>query len=919
MNIFINDKEVNVLNAPNINSTLDETRDTGTLTLELSDIKECFKPFSKVKIIHNNDIINFVVTHDEVSIASKFPITYIHELLITQNTIIFDKTQIRNTVFSQPAKPIQSIVYNTTLQNIGDNNLVYFITNPLKANTLTIPSKYKIGSASVVFDLARMSASASDSNYVLDHNFTIPNISFDLYSGDSLLTTYSFNNVKNGDSLTINKSIFGSDTSYTIKNVVVKSVPKVSSLEYFKVGINLNLGTYIYTLYDILDILRKQIAMNEFYSTSVTLAPIINIKKTYVASSSGYEISFTITNPNNRSAKIDYNAFGSFIKSGTMQVGANSTSSSVILGVGSSISGYVEANALIDNILSTKETAYYSLKGIVPPTLSWFPQGITGEKYRFTNTNEYAVILNYKVYKEGTTIAEYEQVVLDANGGQFTSSGLFNNCRVYYDYYCTKDLLISENVKGEIIIGTIPTLSAPQYDGNTIVIESGATYVISNNIKNTNTVACKLYYRTDNTDYTIVDIAPNETITATKNELISQTSAGNMYAYFKSENYENSSIVSKSWGLPTLIVSGDSFVEFGGSKTWIVRASDDRDLTGLLSAVSSRTDIANVSISGSSVIVSAENTIGISTITVSASGFKDRTKDIEVQASSKDLLPINLSTATLDANGTLTIRYVNNNQVAVSGKFYYQGGAYSVDKTFSAGANNLIIENVPLSDSSCFVGPVSAVGYNSSTNSNTLTYTAPKGQALSSIVLKSATLDKYGDLRVYYSNPNNVEVSGTIFYGNTKELKTFVANATTNYFLFPSVGLESGSVYVGPVSASGFTSSSISNVVYYSFEQDISTTTIPGSFSIDLIDINNGRGEFKITNNSGLPISAQPTSIYINQSPFSTTYGKATIENGQSARWFSSASFNESDINDADASVSITDNSGKTITLDYHR
>ena len=88
------------------------------------------------------------------------------------------------------------------------------------------------------------------------------NVSFDVYKDDELLFTRS-GSFNNGDISYYYANL--SDGTYTIKNLKIKKLTDTaySDFDLFIVNISLVADVYYYSLYDILDTLRKQIALKE--------------------------------------------------------------------------------------------------------------------------------------------------------------------------------------------------------------------------------------------------------------------------------------------------------------------------------------------------------------------------------------------------------------------------------------------------------------------------------------------------------------------------------------------------------------------------------------------------------------------------------------------------------------------------------
>ena len=101
---YLNGKEIKVLNGATFSIKKDETLDSGGFTLIFSDLKDPIKPMSQIKEENNGETYEFLVMQDTVSVATKKPVSYQHEVQYIQNTKKFSKIQVRKTQFSQPAQ-----------------------------------------------------------------------------------------------------------------------------------------------------------------------------------------------------------------------------------------------------------------------------------------------------------------------------------------------------------------------------------------------------------------------------------------------------------------------------------------------------------------------------------------------------------------------------------------------------------------------------------------------------------------------------------------------------------------------------------------------------------------------------------------------------------------------------------------------
>lgn len=599
MTFYLNGEIINVLNGVSITETLDETLDSGSLTLVASDLETEIEQDSELLLIDNDLTLPFIVSGDSVEIFSKEPLSYEHSLTIVQNSRKFSKTQVRNTVFAQPAKPILYCYYNATLNNDSQTSNMTFLTDyslTYFSNYIVIPQKYRIKRAFVSFQITEIYGTQNTTSISKQTNIDLPSISFDLYNYNVFVTNYSFTNINNNSVFEIDKSILGSNSSYEIKNVVVQktTLNTTGDFDYYVVNIKFNLDTYIYTMYDILDILKKQIAKNEYEEILNVVAPTIVITKTYIPSSGNYEISFTLKNENVQTATITYQSYGTLLASGSISLAGGATSNSIVLGAISSGNGYVNAFATISNVNSITTTGAYTMYGLTSPTLNWLNNSTYGYQYQFVNTNSIGGTIFYKVYVEGSTVEEYSAQALSANGGSFTSLGYFNNCRMIYDYYfVTSDNIQTPTTIGTKLLGILPTLTKPNFVGDILVSRGSENFTLVATISNPNNVECTLNTKLANGVYTSQTISANSSAAVVKTQPIQEGSTGYMYAYLTKVNYADSEVSTKYWyetlGLVAPLVEVNSVVKNGlvYNVTFTIQNDNDVDCDVYANAQSS--------------------------------------------------------------------------------------------------------------------------------------------------------------------------------------------------------------------------------------------------------------------------------------------------------------------------------------------
>lgn len=276
MEFYLNNLKVDVLNGASFSIKKDETLDSGKLELTFNTTKTPISAMTDLKIVDGNETYNFVVMSDVVEVASKNPIAYKHTIEFVQNTKKFSKIQVRNTQFSQPAKDSLKCGYNAlyyynslsvyTMSKLSDMSYVDYSYS----YSMEISEKHKVKNA-----YARVNTKfikyISETVLSSEYNFTKQDecpaltISFDIYCDDTLFQSVS-KSFNDGDIIYLNSLTSG---VYTIKNVVVskEGLSSYVNLDMFLINITICADVYYYSLYDVLNILKNQIALEDDQNT----------------------------------------------------------------------------------------------------------------------------------------------------------------------------------------------------------------------------------------------------------------------------------------------------------------------------------------------------------------------------------------------------------------------------------------------------------------------------------------------------------------------------------------------------------------------------------------------------------------------------------------------------------------------------
>ena len=458
---YLNGREINVLNGATFSIKKDETLDSGGFTLIFSDLKDPIKPMSQIRVEKNGETYEFLVMQDTVSVATKKPVSYQHEVQYIQNTRKFSKIQVRNTQFSQPAQNELVSAFYCSYINQGESLYMppfnYYGRDATgeywdKAGVVQpfeLSARHKVKNAYFQFSL-RYFLNTNALNEVEQEISPDVEISFDLFNDDSKVKSFSAT-INNGTNLFCDTSF--SRGTYTIKNVRVKRKPSYGTHDVFVVAIKLICEVYYYTLYDILDILRKQIAMEESVAPSTKLnAPYLTLNATYNVEEDKYNIYGVFTNPNNLDLNLRYK-----VSNGTdwisEEIGAFESKTLLLTSLANGVITchcyLTDLTGTVNTLLTTRSINVSNV--IIAPQLV-FEQSGNGYKWQGKNLNDFECYLYYKAWE--TPDAETEEwikVETPLNKDEYFTSDLFTMTKLHVKCQLRKKTdegLQSEEVEG---------------------------------------------------------------------------------------------------------------------------------------------------------------------------------------------------------------------------------------------------------------------------------------------------------------------------------------------------------------------------------------------------------------------------------------------------------------------------------------
>lgn len=313
LKFYLNEREIQVETNSTVVSTLDKTFDAGTIILEWNNVKNAIFPKTILKIVDttNNETWKFIVIQDTVSIVKKAKnIVYAHTLTIQQDTSEMQDHILRNTIFQQiesESKDITTLAIGyANVKKIGSTfSLDGQVHLPIKSYTpdITAYKRERIHVASdekvanVVIDIETTATSYTElqktTKLLLVHpRAIVKNIHARTYlkvnyyaneDDEEPTDYYEFSIPKGEKTVIIPKDFFvengagwyevalDEDTDFRIDtdkfpsnsiSFVINGSTLVENVDYptvcFSFKANIHFNIYKYSLWDILDTIKKQ-------------------------------------------------------------------------------------------------------------------------------------------------------------------------------------------------------------------------------------------------------------------------------------------------------------------------------------------------------------------------------------------------------------------------------------------------------------------------------------------------------------------------------------------------------------------------------------------------------------------------------------------------------------------------------------
>lgn len=247
MRFYLDNEEIEIVNGITLNETLDESLDTCSLTLLLKGTDTAIKPKTSFIIEDKNGVKKyFIVEKDTVEVASKTPLLFKHELDLIESVAILKSYQLRNSVFTQPAKN-EKFGYATYRE--GHSN----------KNTIVLNSNEKVKRAFIHFYAYKKTVVENNilttATYSLDYDTRKKTITYTI-NGNEYSTT-----ITNNDIVEIDTSIFETGKDITF------SVAGTSESDIF--SIKFEIETYYYTILDIVKEIVRRCELELAYSSDL--------------------------------------------------------------------------------------------------------------------------------------------------------------------------------------------------------------------------------------------------------------------------------------------------------------------------------------------------------------------------------------------------------------------------------------------------------------------------------------------------------------------------------------------------------------------------------------------------------------------------------------------------------------------------
>ena len=273
MNFYIKENNIwvehNILVAPQLIETFDESLDNFSCIIKLTNVDTPFEPDTLCKLELTDKTLLFIVATDEVQLISRSSQYYQHNLTLVQNTRLLSKHLVRNSVFSQPARRYERAMYSYYCDGLGD-----------KANTraslfnVALDRKRKL-EKSQTFKVIINPYVLFNSNY--KYNYT--SLSQFEYTTDGGATWYSL--AEETVHINITLTLYNGEQEFQFVSVLAKNVIFGQPIYFDLDTVDSNIQSISFEISFGNNLIIRPIVYNEQYYMSCNLLATLEVKTYY--------------------------------------------------------------------------------------------------------------------------------------------------------------------------------------------------------------------------------------------------------------------------------------------------------------------------------------------------------------------------------------------------------------------------------------------------------------------------------------------------------------------------------------------------------------------------------------------------------------------------------------------------------------
>lgn len=264
---LLNDKQINVVNAPILNECLDESPDTIEVVLEVQDRLEPYEPHSSFKVLKDDKVIfDGAIISDSVEVACKSPLEYIHSISCHESIRETQFLFVRDTSFTQyytDRELVSKQQYIFPFQN--GSGIKVISASPIGDDKVPIKfSKFRNANLDKIVIECEIYDYENDLIKVVNPNAKYKNIiGFTLIDKTTNEIIFSYGNNDYFEKvihveIPISRINFDHEYAFSFNKFPESYVDKTKNLPYATFNCYIYAIRHKYTLYDVLDTLRRQ-------------------------------------------------------------------------------------------------------------------------------------------------------------------------------------------------------------------------------------------------------------------------------------------------------------------------------------------------------------------------------------------------------------------------------------------------------------------------------------------------------------------------------------------------------------------------------------------------------------------------------------------------------------------------------------